>query len=104
MMICGTVSGGILTLALRRDGLKVTRAGATDDQSFQTWLFQTWPAALRRSRARHALAGTGAGAELSGAADHHDRAVRGRWLDRRAGARSCRDAAGADRPEHRGRE
>src|ERR1700736_5373246 len=96
--------GRAWTLALRRDGLKVTRAGATDDQSIQTWLLQTWPAALRRAGARRTLAGTSAGAELSDAADHHDRAVRGRRLDRRAGARSCRDAAGADRPEHRGRE
>src|SRR5580704_14145438 len=104
MLIWWPVPGGVLTLALRRDGLKVTHAGATDDPSFQTWLIQTWLAALRRADARRALAGASAGAELPGAADHHDRAVRGRRLDRRAGARSRRDAAGADRPEHHRRE
>src|ERR1700722_4809132 len=102
MLICWPGPGGVLTLALRRDGLKVTRAGATDDQSVQTWppetwLLQTWPAALRRAGTQRALAGAGAGAKLSGAADHHDRAVRGRRLDRRAGARPRRDVAGADR-------
>ena len=34
MLICWPVPGGVLTLALRRDRLKVARAGATDDQSF----------------------------------------------------------------------
>src|SRR3984957_12844861 len=38
MLIWWPVPGGVLTLALRRDGLKVTHAGATDDPSFQTWL------------------------------------------------------------------
>src|SRR5580704_18620991 len=57
MLICWPVPGGVLTLALRRDGLKVARAGATDDQSFQTW-----PAALRRAGVRRTLAGAGAGA------------------------------------------
>src|ERR1700692_4603399 len=42
MLICWPVPGGDLTLALRRDGLKVAHAGATDDQPFQTWLLQTW--------------------------------------------------------------
>src|SRR5580704_51569 len=42
MLIWWPVPGGISTLALRRDRLKVTRAGATDDQSLQTWLFWTW--------------------------------------------------------------
>src|SRR6202035_3618640 len=57
MLICWPVPGGVLTLALRRDGLKVTRAGATDDQSVQTWLLQTWPAAARRAGTQRALAG-----------------------------------------------
>src|SRR5579862_9410147 len=99
MLIWWPVPGGVLTLALRRDGLKVTRGGATDDQ-----FVQTWPATLRRAAVWRTLASAGAGAELPRAADHHDRAVRGWWLDRRAGARACRDAAGADRPEHHCRE
>src|SRR5580704_4460693 len=99
MLIWWPGPGGVSTLALRRDGLKVTRAGATDDPSFQTWL-----AALRRACAWRALVVTSVGAELPVAADHHDRAVRGRRLDRRAGARPCRDAAGTDRPEHHRRE
>src|SRR3984957_6754532 len=103
MLIWWPVPGGTLTLALRRDRLKVTR-GATDDQSFQTWLLRNWRDLARRAGTRCALAGASAGAELPGAAYQHDRAVRGRRLDRRAGARSRRDVAGADRPEHRGRE
>src|SRR6202051_2738151 len=99
MLICWPVPGGVLTLALRRGGLKVTRVGATDDQSFQTW-----PTVARRDCAWCALADTCAGAELSVPADHHDRAVRGARVARRAGARPCRDAAGADRPEHHRRE
>src|SRR5271154_5448456 len=75
MLIWWPVPGGVLTLALRRDRLKVTHAGARDDQSFQTCFAVAWSAGARR-----ALAGAGAGAELSGAADHHDRAVRGRRL------------------------
>src|SRR5580698_3428141 len=70
MLIWWPVPGGALTLALRRDGLKVTRAGATDDQSFPTCSAVAWSAC-----ARCALAGAGAGTKLSGAADHHDRAV-----------------------------
>src|SRR5580704_2050026 len=66
MLIWWPVPGGVLTLALRRDGLKVARAGATDDQSVQTC-----PADVRRACARRALAGARAGAELPGAADHH---------------------------------
>ncbi len=37
-------------------------------------------------------------------ADHHGRAVRAGRADRRAGPRRGGDAAGEDRPEHRGRE
>src|ERR1700724_555773 len=62
MLICWPVPGGVLTLALRRDGLKVVRAGATDDPSFQTC-----SAVARRACAWRALAGAGAGAKLSGA-------------------------------------
>src|ERR1700730_12195404 len=99
MLIWWPVPGGVLTLALRRDRLKVTRAGATDDHSFQIW-----PAAARRTSAWRALADASAGAKLTVATDHHDRAVRGRRPDRRPRARHRRDSAGADRPEHRGRE
>src|SRR6202166_1395726 len=53
MMIWLPVPGGVLTLALRRDRLKVTRAGATHDQSVQTCT-----AALYRAGARRALGGT----------------------------------------------
>src|SRR3984957_17472914 len=55
MLIWCPVPGGTLTLALRRDGLKVAYAGATDDQSFQTC-----SAVARRAGTRCALAGAGA--------------------------------------------
>src|SRR5262249_18342332 len=84
------------------------RTGARHDTSTAAWI-ATWianwiatcPVSVRRARPRHARAGRCGGAGLPEPDDHHDRAVRGRWTDRRPGAHPRRDDAGADRPEHR---